>query len=99
MSVDLSWVCQKSVSTNKNLQRFIGVELVGPKKRVLTGTLVSSCYALGEVFAAGSAWIFHDWRFVITSHFLHPIIITGVQFLANANFIKQFPIPKPIFYT
>ncbi|KAJ8943341.1 hypothetical protein NQ318_000556 [Aromia moschata] len=40
----------------------LGVELVGPKKRVLTGVLASSCYAVGEVFTAGSAWIVKSWR-------------------------------------
>ncbi|XP_060524808.1 solute carrier family 22 member 3-like isoform X2 [Cylas formicarius] len=40
----------------------LGVELVGPKKRVLTGTLVSSCYAVGEVFAAVSAYLVKSWK-------------------------------------
>jgi MFS family permease len=40
----------------------MGVELVGPKRRVLTGTIISSCYAIGEVFAAGSAWIVQAWK-------------------------------------
>ncbi|RZC37106.1 solute carrier family 22 member 1 [Asbolus verrucosus] len=40
----------------------IGVELVGPKRRVLTGTLISSCYAVGEVFAAGAGWISQAWK-------------------------------------
>ncbi|KAJ8979458.1 hypothetical protein NQ317_006772 [Molorchus minor] len=40
----------------------LGVELVGPKNRVLTGVLASSCYAIGEVFTAGSAWIVKSWK-------------------------------------
>ncbi|KAJ8921589.1 hypothetical protein NQ315_010494 [Exocentrus adspersus] len=40
----------------------LGVELVGPKTRVLTGILASSCYAIGEIFAAGSAWLVKSWR-------------------------------------
>lgn len=40
----------------------LGVELVGPKYRVLTGTLLSSCYAVGEVFVALVAWLFQSWR-------------------------------------
>ncbi|XP_018564340.1 organic cation transporter protein-like [Anoplophora glabripennis] len=40
----------------------LGVELVGPKTRVLTGILASSCYAVGEVFTAGAAWIIKSWR-------------------------------------
>ncbi|CAH0552808.1 unnamed protein product [Brassicogethes aeneus] len=43
----------------------LGVELVGPKKRVLTGVISSSCYALGEIFAAGVAWILQSWRPII----------------------------------
>ncbi|XP_044259278.1 organic cation transporter protein-like [Tribolium madens] len=53
----------------------MGVELVGPKKRVLTGTLVSSCYALGEVFAAGSAWYFEDWRPIIYILYGPPMLL------------------------
>ncbi|XP_019868170.1 organic cation transporter protein isoform X1 [Aethina tumida] len=43
----------------------LGVELVGPKNRVLTGVVSSSCYAVGEVFAAGSAWLLQSWKPII----------------------------------
>lgn len=53
----------------------MGVELVGPKRRVLTGTLISSCYAVGEIIAAGSAWIFKDWRVVIYILYGPPMLL------------------------
>ncbi|CAH1102516.1 unnamed protein product [Psylliodes chrysocephalus] len=43
----------------------LGVELVGPKKRVLTGILTSSSYALGEIFTAASAWAVKSWKPII----------------------------------
>lgn len=60
----LLWVffVKKYYRDIKQLHNFPGVELVGPKKRVLVGSIVSSCYAVGEVMAAGSAWIFQSWR-------------------------------------
>nr|CAI5822258.1 unnamed protein product [Callosobruchus analis] len=43
----------------------LGVELVGPKKRVLTGILSSSCYTFGEIFTAVAAWVVQSWRSLI----------------------------------
>ncbi|CAH1997297.1 unnamed protein product [Acanthoscelides obtectus] len=43
----------------------LGVELVGPKKRVLTGILSSSCYTFGEIFTAAAAWVVQNWRHLI----------------------------------
>ncbi|VEN56066.1 unnamed protein product [Callosobruchus maculatus] len=43
----------------------LGVELVGPKKRVLTGILSSSCYTFGEIFTAVAAWAVQSWRSLI----------------------------------
>mgnify|MGYP005985436819 CR=1 FL=1 len=62
MSVDLLWVYKNSLRYYKINLLLIGVELVGPKRRVLTGTLSSSCYAVGEVFAAGAAWLVQSWK-------------------------------------
>jgi MFS family permease len=53
----------------------MGVELVGPKRRVLTGTIISSCYAIGEVFAAGSAWIVQAWKPTIYILYTPPILL------------------------
>lgn len=46
----------------QNLTLVTGVELVGPEKRVLSGTIISSCYAVGEVLTAGVAWAVKSWR-------------------------------------
>ncbi|KAF5280085.1 hypothetical protein FQA39_LY18152 [Lamprigera yunnana] len=40
----------------------LGVELVGPKKRVLVGILISCSYALGEVITGVIAWQIQCWR-------------------------------------
>ncbi|KAG5868302.1 hypothetical protein JTB14_022786 [Gonioctena quinquepunctata] len=40
----------------------LGVELVSPKKRVLTGIISSSCFAAGEIFTAGAAWLVQSWK-------------------------------------
>ncbi|CAH1173867.1 unnamed protein product [Phaedon cochleariae] len=40
----------------------LGVELVSPKKRVMTGIISSSCFAIGEIFTAGSAWAVKSWK-------------------------------------
>ncbi|XP_063909977.1 solute carrier family 22 member 1-like [Zophobas morio] len=55
----------------------MGVELVGPKRRVLTGTLSSSCYAVGEVFAAGAAWLVQSWKPTIYILYTPPILLLG----------------------
>lgn len=41
---------------------FPGVELVSPDKRVLSGTLISSCYAVGESIVGIVAWQTNNWR-------------------------------------
>lgn len=43
----------------------IGVELVGPKNRVLTGTIVCSCYALGEILTGVFAYWLRSWKKLI----------------------------------
>ncbi|KAK5650230.1 hypothetical protein RI129_001259 [Pyrocoelia pectoralis] len=40
----------------------LGVELVGPGRRVLMGTLISCSYALGEVLLGALAWWISQWR-------------------------------------
>ncbi|GJQ86218.1 hypothetical protein Trydic_g8919 [Trypoxylus dichotomus] len=40
----------------------LGVELVGPKKRVFAGIIMSYCFAVGEVLTAGIAWMVQSWR-------------------------------------
>ncbi|KRT79523.1 membrane transporter, partial [Oryctes borbonicus] len=40
----------------------LGVELVSPNKRVLAGTIICYCFAIGEVITAGVAWLIPSWR-------------------------------------
>ncbi|RZC33072.1 Sugar tr and/or MFS 1 domain containing protein [Asbolus verrucosus] len=53
----------------------MGVELVGPKRRVLIGTLVNLTSSLGGLYAGGFAWIFQAWRPIIYSIY-GPLILT-----------------------
>lgn len=39
-----------------------GVELVGPKKRVLAGTIIWCFYPIGVVITAAFAWLITSWR-------------------------------------
>ncbi|XP_044756384.1 solute carrier family 22 member 1-like isoform X2 [Coccinella septempunctata] len=43
----------------------LGVELVTPKKRALTGCISCCCYALGEVVIAAVAWAVMDWKMIL----------------------------------
>ncbi|XP_045467966.1 solute carrier family 22 member 1-like isoform X2 [Harmonia axyridis] len=43
----------------------LGVELVTPKLRVLTGCISCCCYALGEVLIAAVSWAVMDWRMIL----------------------------------
>ncbi|XP_066139089.1 organic cation transporter protein-like isoform X2 [Euwallacea fornicatus] len=53
----------------------LGVELVGPKKRVLTGTIISSCYAVGEIAVAVVAWIVKSWKTLIFISYLPSLFL------------------------
>lgn len=53
----------------------LGVELVGPSKRVLTGTIICCCYAVGEVFVAGVAWWLKDWRPMLLVIYIPPLLL------------------------
>lgn len=41
------------------------MELVGPKKRVLGGVIISCCYALGEAILGLAAMWLPDWRILL----------------------------------
>lgn len=43
----------------------LGVELVVPEKRALIGTILNSCYTMGEVAIALLAWKLKSWRSLI----------------------------------
>ncbi|XP_018564339.1 organic cation transporter protein-like isoform X2 [Anoplophora glabripennis] len=43
----------------------LGVELVGPKNRVITGSIATSCNATGFILTSVVAWIVRSWRMII----------------------------------
>ncbi|XP_071050913.1 organic cation transporter protein-like isoform X2 [Onthophagus taurus] len=59
----------------------LAVELVGPKKRVLAGTLICCCFALGEVLAAAVAWLSMDWKITILVLYVPIFLIISYQWL------------------
>ncbi|KAL1491730.1 hypothetical protein ABEB36_012285 [Hypothenemus hampei] len=61
----------------------LGVELVGPRKRVLTGTIISSCYALGEILVASFAWLLKSWR--------HLLWVTYIPSLLTLSYLWLIP--------
>ncbi|CAH1131606.1 unnamed protein product [Ceutorhynchus assimilis] len=59
----------------------LGVELVGPKKRILTGTLISSCYAIGEILIAIAAWNTKSWKPLILISYAPSILLVSYLWL------------------
>ncbi|XP_030752013.1 organic cation transporter protein-like [Sitophilus oryzae] len=59
----------------------LGVELVGPKKRVLTGTLTSCCYAIGEILVAIAAWIVKDWKLLLLVTYSPSLLLVAYLWL------------------
>ncbi|XP_050313329.1 solute carrier family 22 member 3-like [Anthonomus grandis grandis] len=59
----------------------LGVELVGPKKRVLTGTIISSCYAIGEILLATIAWMVQSWRPLVLICYIPTMLIMSYTWL------------------
>ncbi|XP_018334391.1 organic cation transporter protein isoform X2 [Agrilus planipennis] len=53
----------------------LAVELVGPSKRVFTGTLICSSFAIGEILTASVAWAVQSWRPLILILY-SPILLT-----------------------
>lgn len=56
-------------------KQFSGVELVGPKSRVLLGTILTSCYAFGELYVALFAWLLRSWRPLILVVYVPPVLV------------------------
>lgn len=54
----------------------LGVELVGPKKRVLAGTIIWCFYPIGVVITAGFAWLINSWRYLIVILYLPLLTIS-----------------------
>ncbi|XP_050297353.1 solute carrier family 22 member 3-like isoform X2 [Anthonomus grandis grandis] len=59
----------------------IGVELVGPNKRVLTGTLISSSYPVGEVLVALAAWMAKSWKLTLFICYIPPFVLISYTWL------------------
>ncbi|KAI4458692.1 solute carrier family 22 member [Holotrichia oblita] len=54
----------------------LGVELVGPNKRVLAGTIIWCFYPIGVMATAGFAWLVNSWRFLIIILYLPLLTIS-----------------------
>ncbi|KRT81778.1 membrane transporter [Oryctes borbonicus] len=71
----------------------LGVELVGPKKRVLAGTIIWCFYPIGVMMTAGVAWLVNSWRYLIvilylpllSISFYHWIIPESVRWLLTQD--------------
>ncbi|KAF5303517.1 hypothetical protein FQR65_LT08216 [Abscondita terminalis] len=59
----------------------IGVELVGPSKRILVGLLINAFYALGGVFEGGMAWAFQSWRPLVQLLYALPLLCISYYWL------------------
>ncbi|KAF5303509.1 hypothetical protein FQR65_LT08208 [Abscondita terminalis] len=53
----------------------LGVELVGPKKRVLVSLFISSFFAIGGVVEGSVAWIVQSWRTLLRILYPFSIIV------------------------
>ncbi|XP_017013579.1 organic cation transporter protein [Drosophila takahashii] len=53
----------------------IGIELVGPKRRVLACSVITVFYAVGEVLLAMSAKAFSDWRILLRITYTPSLIL------------------------
>lgn len=47
--------------TINHLSLFLGVEMVGPKKREMSGIILNYFYAIGEAAVGIIAWWARDW--------------------------------------
>ena len=64
----------------------LGVELVGPGKRVLCGIVIEYFFVVGELYLALVAWFFRSWRLIQIS-----VVIPGVLF-----FTYHFILPESV---
>ncbi|CAB3221783.1 unnamed protein product [Arctia plantaginis] len=55
----------------------LALEMVGPKRRVIAGTMISATFAIGQVFTALIAWAVPYWR-----HFTIAVYAPSVLFIA-----------------
>jgi len=59
----------------------LGVELVGPSKRILSGTIMCCTYAIGEILVAAAAWGLQDWRKLILAMYIPPLFLISYFWL------------------
>ncbi|KAK4883407.1 hypothetical protein RN001_006726 [Aquatica leii] len=59
----------------------IGVEFVGPGKRILIGLLINAAYAIGGVFEGGLAWAFQSWRPLVQVLYALPLLCISYYWL------------------
>ncbi|KAJ1531644.1 hypothetical protein ONE63_000315 [Megalurothrips usitatus] len=53
----------------------LGMELMGPQKRVMWSAFTHSVYAVGEAVLGGVAWALQDWRWILRA-FYGPAILS-----------------------
>ncbi|XP_026286905.1 organic cation transporter protein isoform X1 [Frankliniella occidentalis] len=53
----------------------LGMELMGPQKRVMWSAFTHSVYAVGEALLGGVAWALQDWRWILRA-FYGPAILS-----------------------
>ncbi|XP_034253555.1 organic cation transporter protein-like isoform X2 [Thrips palmi] len=53
----------------------LGMELMGPQKRVLWSAFTHSVYAVGEAVLGGVAWALQDWRWILRA-FYGPAVLS-----------------------
>lgn len=42
----------------------LGLEMVGPSKRVWAGIVIHAFFALGLVYLAGAGYLLRDWQYI-----------------------------------
>ena len=62
----------------------LGVELVGPSKRVLCGVVIEYFFVMGELYLALTAWYFRRWRSIQLAN-----VLPGVLFLSYTFFLPE----------
>ncbi|CAG9769662.1 unnamed protein product [Ceutorhynchus assimilis] len=59
----------------------LGVELVGPEKRIIAGTIIASCGAVGEILIAIAAWSTKSWKLLILICYAPSILLLSYLWL------------------
>ena len=62
----------------------LGVELVGPSKRVLCGIVIEFFFVSGELYLALTAWYFRQWRRIQLAN-----VLPGILFLSYTVLLPE----------